>query len=137
MRKWIPRINGNEGLTIIELAIAIFIMTIGVVSLMLVLANGERANRFSQAKALATTAAEEQMEAIFRAPPESANTFAGTFPVPGLIGPGGVDPGLVAISLNDPREITVTVQWVGTGILPGGTVTLRALRCIRPRNLEP
>ncbi len=136
MKKWIPSIKGNEGLTIIELAIAVFIMTIGVVSLMLVLANGERANRFSQAKALAMTAAEEQMEAIFRAPPESVNTFAGTFAVGDLVGPGGAAPGLVTVSVTDPREITITVQWVGSGIRPGGTVTLRALRCIRPRNLE-
>ena len=137
MKKWIPNIKGNEGLTLIELAIAVFIMTIGVVSLMLVLVNGERANRASEAKTLAMNAAEERMEAIFRADPTTVMAFNGqTFDVGNLIGtfgPTGDDPGMITVANTQPRQVTITVQWIGTGILPGGTVTLRALRSMAVR----
>ena len=125
---------GSDGLTLIELVIAIFILTIGVVALMAVLASGEKANRGSQAKALALNAAEEQMEAIFSDAPTAVMSYNGqTFAVGNLRGAGGNPPGLITVTNTQPHEVTVVVDWIGMGIVPAGTVTLRALRSTAPR----
>jgi len=125
---------GNKGLTLIELVIAILIMTVGAVSLMAVLVNSERASRASQAKSLALNAAEEQMEAIFWDAPTSVMDYDNVpFAVGNLQGAGGAQPGLITVTNTQPREVTVAVQWIGTGIVPAGSVTIRALRSTATR----
>jgi type II secretory pathway pseudopilin PulG len=129
-----PKIAQNDGLTLIELVISIFILTIGVISLMTVLVNGEKWNRASQAKAMALNAAEERMEAIFFDAPSNIMLYNGqTFAVGNLQGPGGNPPGLITVTNTQPRQVTITVQWVGSGVLPAGNITLRALRSTAPR----
>jgi prepilin-type N-terminal cleavage/methylation domain-containing protein len=124
----------NKGLTLIELVVAVMIMAIGAVSLMAVLVNSERASRASQAKSLALNAAEEQMEAIFWDAPTSVMDYNGqTFAVGNLQGAGGNLPGTITVANTQPREVTVAVQWIGTGIVPAGSVTIRALRSTATR----
>ena len=58
----------NKGLTLIELVIAIVILTFGVITTMTVLVQAESSNNGTRAKTMAINAAEEAMESIFRAP---------------------------------------------------------------------
>ncbi len=82
--------GSNKGLTLIELVIAIVILTFGVVTTMTVLVQAEYANNGTRAKTMAINAAEEAMESIFRAAPAAVLTFNGnTFAVGDLTRPGG------------------------------------------------
>ena len=121
--------GSNKGLTLIELVIAVVILTFGVVTTMTVLVQAESANNGTRAKTMAINAAEEAMESIFRAAPAAVLTFNGnTFAVGDLTRPGGAPPGLITVAATVPRTITVTVVWQGQGTQPGGQVTLTALR---------
>ncbi len=125
---------GQKGLTLIELLVAIIILTFGVVAVISMLVEAHKSNAFSRAKTIAVNAAEQEMEAIFMAAPADIGIFNGDhFPVPGLRGPGGNDPMVVTVDANEPHTVTVTVTWAGGGTQRGGQITLRALRSTAER----
>lgn len=121
--------KSDEGLTLIELMAALVILTFGVVAALSILVEAHKANRLTRTKTMAINAAEEVIETILRDDPASVTGYGGrTFPVGKLVGPGNGNPGLVTVTGADPYLVTVTVTWQGQGILPAGTVTVRAVR---------
>lgn len=123
------RVRGEKGLTITELIVAIAILSLGSVGALTILTQAHKTNNASQAKTMATNAAEEQMEQIFNAAPSNVLAFHNqTFNVGDLRRPGGAPAGLITVAAGDPHLVTVTVVWQGQGTLSPGQVTLRALR---------
>lgn len=123
------RRTGDDGLTLIELVIAMVILTFGVITAMSVLVHAQSSTEATSAKTMALNAAQEQFEIIFSFTPSSVRNFDGiTFAVGDLVGPAGGEPGLIAVSGTEPRVVTITVTWQGQGIRPGGQLTMTALR---------
>jgi len=121
--------TGNKGLTLVELVIAIVLLTFGVVTTMTVMVQAQTASNGTRARTMAINAAEAQLESIFKAAPSTVLNFNGqTFAVGNLVRPGGGAPGLITVAPAVPRTITVSVVWQGQGTQPGGQVTLTALR---------
>lgn len=124
----------NEGLTLIELIVAIVILAFGVITTMTVMVRAQTSNNATRAKTMVINAAEQQLESIFKADPTTVMAFNGnTFAVGDLVGPGGGDPGSITVAATEPRTITISVVWQGQGILHAGQVTLTALRSEAPR----
>jgi len=126
--------NGDEGLTLIELMVAMVLLAFAAVAGLSLLIQGQKAQNFSRVKTMATNAAEQQLETIFRDAPSNVLAYNNiTFPVQGLTRPGGADAGLITVSGNQPHDVTVSVIWQGQGMLSSGDVTLNALRSEAPR----
>lgn len=124
----------NAGLTLIELVVAMSILAFGVIAGLSLLVESQRASTFSRAKTRAVNAAEEQLEAIFKAAPSSVLAFNNnTFDVRNLQRPGGGDAGLITVSAAEPHVVNVSVVWQGQGILAPGRITLTALRSTATR----
>lgn len=120
---------GEDGLTLIELVIAVVLLTLGVVATMSVLVHAQSSGNATTAKTMATNAAQDQLEAIFRDDPTMVLIYNGNqFNVGDLVAPGGGPPGLITVAPSLPRTITITVTWRGQGTQPAGRVTLTALR---------
>jgi len=129
MKIRLSHVTGNKGLTLIELVIAIVLLTFGVVTTMTVMVEAQTASNGTRAKTMAINAAEEQLESIFKAAPSTVLNFNGqTFAVGNLTGPAGGNPGAITVTATVPRTITISVVWQGRGTQPGGRVTLTALR---------
>ena len=129
MKIRLSHVTGNKGLTLVELVIAIVLLTFGVVTTMTVMVEAQSASNGTRAKTMAINAAEEQLESIFKAAPSTVLNFNGqTFAVGDLVRPGGGPPGLTTVTPTVPRTITISVVWQGQGTQPGGQVTLTALR---------
>ena len=134
MKSRLYRASGNGGLTLIELMVAIVLLTFGVVAVMTVLVQAQTANNGTRAKTMAVNAAEETLESIFLADPTSVLGFNGqTFEVGNLVRADGSFPGLITVQATEPRTVTVSVVWRGLGTQPGGQVILTALRSEAPR----
>ncbi|UCD56631.1 MAG: prepilin-type N-terminal cleavage/methylation domain-containing protein [Candidatus Hydrogenedentota bacterium] len=117
------------GLSLVELMVAMAILVFGAVAGLAILLQAQKSNNLSRAKTIATNAAEERMEAIFSDFPSNVTTYDNfTFPVADLVGAGGGAPGLITVSADEPRVVTVSVVWQGQGTLPTGQVILTALR---------
>ena len=126
--------SSNDGLTMIELIVAIVILAVGVIVTMTIMVQAQTSSNATRAKTMAINAAEQQLESIFKAAPSTVMTFNGnTFAVGDLVRPGGGDPGSITVAATQPRTITISVVWQGQGILPSGQVTLTALRSEAPR----
>ena len=124
----------NEGLTLIELMVAMAILAFGAVAGLLLLVQAQKTNNFSRAKTMAINAAEQQLEAIFRDAPSNVLAYNNvTFPVGDLARPGGADAGLITVSGNQPHDVIISVVWQGQGTLTSGQITLNALRSTAPR----
>ncbi len=125
----------EKGLTLIELLIAIVILTFGAIAVISVLIEAHKSNTFSRAKTIAVNAAEQEMESIFKDLPSSVTTYNGQhLPVPGLHGPAGNDPLVVTVAGGaSPYLVTVTVTWAGMGTQRGGRVALTAWRSTAER----
>jgi Tfp pilus assembly protein PilV len=126
--------RGAEGLTLIELVVAVLILTFGVVGALTVLVQAQTSTNGTTAKELALNAAQENMELVFVSAPAStrSNFNNVTFPVGDLVGAAGGDPGLITVVadpvLTDLLTVTITVSWQGMGNRHAGQVTLVALR---------
>jgi len=119
----------DDGLTMIELVIAVVLLTLGVVAAMSVLVQAQSASTSTTAKTMAINAAQEQMEAIFNDSPSNVLAWNNsTFTVGDLRRADGSFPGLITVTATQPRTITITVVWQGQGILSSGQVTVTALR---------
>ena len=125
----LPR-RGEDGLTLIELVVAVAILTFGVVTALTVLVHAESSSNATTAKTLATSAAQEWMEGIFQDDPSNVLFYNGTlFTVGDLVGPGPAgEPGLITVTGAAPRTITITVIWQGQGTQPAGQIMMTALR---------
>ncbi len=127
-KRCLPGAN-NKGLTMIELVIAIVLLTFGVIAAMSVLVQAQSSTNATTAKTMATNAAQEQMEMILNDSPSNVLAWDNTpFNVGDLVAPGGGQPGLITVAPTTPRTITITVAWQGLGTLPSGQVTISALR---------
>lgn len=123
------RVTGNDGLTLIELAVAIVLLTFGVIAAMSVLVQAQSATTATAAKSMAINAAQEQMETILNDTPANVLMYNNmTFAVGDLVRPGGGQPGLITVTATQPRTVTISVAWQGQGMLPGGQVIITALR---------
>jgi type II secretory pathway pseudopilin PulG len=123
------RCTGNEGLTLIELLVAVVLLTFGVMAAMTVLVQAQSSGTATTAKTMAINAAQQQMELILDDTPANVLIWNNTtFAVGDLVRPGGGPPGLITVAATQPRTITVSVVWQGQGILPAGQVTVTALR---------
>ena len=134
-----PKVR-EKGLSLIELLVAIVILTFGAIAVMSVLIEAHTSHAFSRAKTIAINAAEQEMESIFKDFPNKVGVYKDQhFAVPGLNGPagndpdGGNDPLVVTVTDNemgfaDLHRVTVTVTWVGIGSQRGGRISLSALR---------
>ena len=123
------RCAGNDGLTLIELIIAIVLLTFGVIAAMTVLVQAHSSSNDTTAKTMALNAAQEQLEIILDDSPSAVLTYNNTpFAVGDLARADGSQPGLITVAATQPRTITITVVWQGQGILPSGQVKVTALR---------
>ncbi|RJP23738.1 MAG: hypothetical protein C4520_05665 [Candidatus Abyssobacteria bacterium SURF_5] len=121
--------KSESGVTLIELIVAMTVLTFGVVAALSILVEAHKSNSFARAKTMAINAAEQQIEEIFERDPTMIMTFNNrTFAVGDLVGPGGNPPGSVIVDINEPHQVTVTVAWQGSGTLPSGTVSINAIR---------
>ena len=139
-----PKVR-EKGLSLIELLVAIVILTFGAIAVMSVLIEAHTSHAFSRGKTIAINAAEQEMESIFKDFPSNVGIYNNQhFAVPGLYGPagndpdGGNDPLVVTITDNEMglvglHRVIVTVTWVGTGTRRGGRITLSALRSTADR----
>ena len=123
------RCAGNDGLTLIELVVAIVLLTFGVVAAMTVLVQAQSSSNATTAKTMALNAAQEQLEMILNDSPSNVLTWNNTpFPVGDLARADGSAPGLITVAATQPRTITITVVWQGQGTLQSGQVMVTALR---------
>jgi prepilin-type N-terminal cleavage/methylation domain-containing protein len=129
------RRNSDSGLTLIELMVAMIILTFGVVAALSILVEAHKSNNFAKAKTMAVNAAEERLENVFDAGPAFVESFDDTeFFVGDLVGNGtNGEPGLITVDGNQPHLVTVTVTWLGQGARAGGTVQIMARRDEAPR----
>ena len=130
MRSALLSHRGDDGLTLIELVIAVAILTFGVVTALTVLVHAQSSSNATTAKTMALNSAQEQLESIFQDDPSNVLTYNGfRFFVGDLAGAGPAgEPGLITVAATDPRPITITVAWQGQGTQPAGQITLTALR---------
>lgn len=127
-KRFLPGAN-DKGLTLIELVIAIALLTFGVIAAMTVLVQAQSSTNATTAKTMAINAAQQQMELILNDSPSNVLNWNGTtFPVGDLAAPGGGQPGFITVAPTAPRTITITVTWQGLGTLPSGRVMISALR---------
>jgi type II secretory pathway pseudopilin PulG len=123
------RCAGNDGLTLIELIVAIVLLTFGVIAAMSVLVQAQGSTTATTAKTMAINAAQQQLEAIYNDTPANVLTWNNTtFAVGDLVRADGSDPGLITVAATQPRRITITVVWQGQGTLQSGQIMITALR---------
>ena len=129
MKKTIFSSTRNEGLSLIELMVAMAILVFGAIAGLSIMLQAHKANDLSRAKTMAINAAEQQIESVFRDAPSNVDAYNNiTFPIGDLVRPGGGNAGLITVTATQPAAVTVNVAWQGQGILPQGQVTLTALR---------
>ena len=129
MRKRCLPVANDKGLTLIELVVAVALLTFGVIAVMSVLVQAQNSSNATTAKTMAINAAQEQMELILNDSPSNVlNWNNQTFVVGDLVAPGGGLPGNITVAATEPRTITITVSWQGLGALPSGQVTVSSLR---------
>ena len=121
--------NRTDGLSLIELVVAVGILAVVAVAGFSVLLQAEKTNNASRAKTMAINAAQEQLEAIFKDAPSNVLSYNNvTFAVGDMVRPSGGNPGLITVTGAEPYLITVSVSWQGQGTLPSGQTVFRALR---------
>jgi type II secretory pathway pseudopilin PulG len=130
MKKRYSVCANNDGLTMIELVIAVALLTFGVVAVMSVLVQAQNATHATSAKSMALNAAQQQMELILNDTPTNVLTWdTQTFAVGDLVRADGSPAGLISVDATTaPRTVTITVVWQGRGTLPSGQLTISALR---------
>jgi len=106
--------NSEDGFTLIEALIALFVLTIGVLGMMTLQTNAIRGNYRANTMTIATSIASRQVEELRNLPFTSLTAGNATdpstgYPIAWTLAQVPVQPGLPAISVNDARLIVVTV----------------------------
>jgi len=117
-----PKISANRGFTLIEVLVAVFLLTVALLGTAALTTTVIKGNSLSQRSTTATTLAKDKLEELKARSFTSLSGGTDSWNAEGTTGGTAYYTRTWTVTGTDPKTITVTVTWPGSGSMELKTI---------------